>query len=504
MYNGYMDAFQSDEGVLKVNMETQKQAKRLRPGRTASAVLIALAGLMLIAAALLALDGRHVRFYLTGGAEITVPRGEPFEEPGVRAAAVGRLTGESPEDLPVLVRGEVDTGTIGDYVLRYEARTMLCRYSAARVVHVADRTPPEITLLHNEDYMPSWLDGYREEGCIAFDDVDGDLTDRVVIEERGDSRVYSVTDAAGNCARVVRPLPYSIGRPILRLTGGDSLELYASFTYLDPGFSCADARGNDLSAYVRCEGEVNPAAAGEYTLRYVIENAIGERVEAVRTVTVRPLRNPDVVDPDGKLIYLTFDDGPGPYTARLLDILAQYNVKASFFVTALYPDYSDCIGRAYREGHSIGAHSASHKYRRIYASEEAFLEDFEAVQTLIREQTGQESRIFRFPGGSSNTVSRFNRGIMTRLSERMSEEGYIYFDWNVSAGDAGGASSTEQVLQNILDGCSAKRVSVVLQHDVKEFSVAAVEQVIIWGLTNGYQFAALDETTEPVRHRIAN
>ncbi len=93
---------------------------------------------------------------------------------------------------------------------------------------------------------------------------------------------------------------------------------------------------------------------------------------------------------------------------------------------------------------------------------------------------------------------------MSRLTERMSEEGYVYFDWNVSSGDAGGTSSTEQVFQNIVDGCSARRVSVVLQHDVKEFSVAAVERVIIWGLTNGYSFAALDETTKPVHHKLAN
>lgn len=496
-----MDTFQADEGALRRKMESQEQTKRRRPKR-AAAVLITLAGLLLIAAVLFGLAGRHVRFYMTGGAEITVPRGEPYVEPGVRAAVA--LLGVGEKELPVRVLGAVDTAAVGDCVLRYETLTMFRRFSAERLIHVADRTAPEITLLHSADYTPSWLEGYREEGYAAFDDVDGDLSDRVEIEERGDSRVYTVTDAAGNRASAVRQLPYSIGRPRLQLNGGTALEIPASLSFEDPGFSCTDARGNDLSAYVRCEGTVDPSAAGEYTLRYGIENALGERVEAVRTVTVQPLRNPDVVDMDGKLIYLTFDDGPGPYTERLLDILARYNVKASFFVTGLYPDYADAIGRAFREGHSIGVHSASHKYRRIYASEEAFLEDFAAMQEVIREQTGQETRLLRFPGGSSNTVSRFNRGIMSRLTERMSEEGYVYFDWNVSSGDAGGTSSTEQVFQNIVDGCSARRVSVVLQHDVKEFSVAAVERVIIWGLTNGYSFAALDETTEPVHHKLAN
>ena len=489
-------------------METEKKTKGGRGARSVpAAVLLALAGLLLLLAVLLAVDGRHVRFYLTDGEEITVPRGQAFEEPGVRAFSVGRLTGESAEELPVYVEGEVDTETVGTYELRYTARTMFRRFSVTRLVRVEDRTPPEITLFCREGYMPSWLEGYVEEGFAAWDDLDGDLTDRVEVEQSGDIRVYTVTDAAGNRTRVERRIPYSIGRPEICLNGGETLEIDASFAFADPGFSCTDARGNDLSALVIREGAVIPYAAGEYELRYCLENALGERAEATRRVIVRPLRNPEPGDAGGKVIYLTFDDGPGPFTDGLLDVLSLYNVKATFFVTGLDPAYADCIGRAWREGHSIGVHSASHNYRQIYASEEAFLADFEAMQAIIREQTGQESTIFRFPGGSSNTVSRFNRGIMTRLAGMMTERGYRYFDWNVSAGDAGDMGenySAEQVLQNIIDGCSQRNVSVVLQHDSLDFSVAAVERVIIWGLTNGYRFAPLDETSEPVRHRIAN
>ena len=486
-------------------MEAEEKPSRRRKLRLIPVVvLITLAELLLLLAVLLVLDARRVRFEITGGAEITVAWGKAYEEPGVRAFTTGRVTGEGVQELPVHVEGTVDTGTMGDYVLRYTASTMLRRYSVRRLVHVADRTAPVITLLQCEGYTPNWFEGYCEEGFLAQDDVDGDLTAYVQTETSGGSRIYTVTDAAGNRARVVRQIPYSIGLPEIRLSGGEELEVDAAFTFTDPGFTCTDSRGNDLGAYVRREGEVIPYASGEYVLRYSIENALGERVEATRRVTVRPLRNPEVVDPEGKVIYLSFDDGPGPWTDRLLDVLARYNVKATFFVTGLDPDYADCIGRAYREGHSIGVHSASHSYRRIYASEEAFFEDFNAMQELIREQTGQESRIFRFPGGSSNTVSRFNRGIMTRLARAMTDLGYVYFDWNVDADDAGKASSTEEVLQNILAGCAEREVSVVLQHDVKDFSVAAVERVIIWGLTNGYSFAPLDVTSPETHHKIAN
>lgn len=485
-----------------------REAEKTKPGRHGrvflAVLLISLAELLLLLSVWLGVDARSIRFYMNDAAEITVPYGQPYVEPGVRAVSIGRITGENPEELPVHVRGQVDTGTMGDYVLRYVAKTMLHSYSITRLVHVADTTPPQITLLHREAYAPSWLDGYEEEGYTALDDVDGDLTDQVAAETRGNRRIYSVSDRAGNRTELVREIPYSLGCPELRLLGGEIYVQDAGFSFSDPGFTARDARGNDLSALVHCEGEVRPYAAGDYTLHYWIENAKGERVEADRLVTVRPLRNPDTADPEGKRIYLTFDDGPGPYTDRLLDVLGAYNVKATFFVTCRYPDYFGCIGRASREGHSIGVHTASHNYQAIYASEKAFFDDFDSVEALIHAQTGSDSTLCRFPGGSSNTVSRFNRGIMTRLARAVGEKGYQYFDWNVSSGDAGETTSTDQVFENITRGCAGHRVSVVLQHDIKDFSVDAVERVIVWGLTNGYSFAALDETGPLVHHKIAN
>ncbi len=491
--------------ALRRTMEEKETRRRRGGGRLFAGITVIVLALSLLSLALLLhIDARHVRFYMNEAAEITVAYGKPYEEPGVRAVAVGRVTGESAYELPVRVAGEVDTGTIGDYAVRYEASTMLRRYTAERLVHVRDTTAPVITLLHDEGAIPNWFEGYTEEGYTARDDVDGDLTAAVAVEELGDARLYSVRDAAGNLSVAVRNIPYSIGKPRLELAGGDTLTVKAGYEFVDPGFCAEDARGNDLSGAVQIDGTVVPYQPGEYMLRYHIDNALGETVEAVRTVTVEPLRNPDVIDPEGKVIYLTFDDGPGPYTDRLLDILARYNVKATFFVTARYPEYFDCIGRAAREGHSIGAHSASHDYYAIYASEDAFFADFKAVQELIEAQTGSTTALCRFPGGSSNTVSRFNRGIMTRLAQALENMGCRYFDWNVSSGDAGETTSTWQVLQNIVDGCSAQRVSVVLQHDVKDFSVAAVEQVIIWGLNNGCVFAPLDETSPTVHHKIAN
>ena len=173
-----------------------------------------------------------------------------------------------------------------------------------------------------------------------------------------------------------------------------------------------------------------------------------------------PHELPKGVMPKEKTIYLTFDDGPGPYTAELLDILKQYGVKATFFVTNQQPKYLDLIGRAFREGHTIGVHTSCHDYDRIYASEQAYFDDFFAMEEIVKEQTGDYTRIFRFPGGSSNTVSSFNPGIMSRLTQAMTDMGYQYYDWNVVSGDAGGTNKTKQIVENIETGCQEQTVSI--------------------------------------------
>ena len=203
----------------------------------------------------------------------------------------------------------------------------------------------------------------------------------------------------------------------------------------------------------------------------------------------------------------TFDDGPGPYTAELLDLLARYNVKATFFVTALNSDYEDMIGRAYSEGHSIAVHTYSHDYRKIYASEKAFFDDFNAMEDVIYRQTGEYTKLCRFPGGSSNTVSQFNPGIMSRLVGIMNDMGYKYFDWNVDSDDAGVTKWADGVYANVIKGCRETfgyGYSMVLQHDVKDYSVAAVESIINWGLSNGYDFAAIDMTSPTAHHGLYN
>ena len=137
-------------------------------------------------------------------------------------------------------------------------------------------------------------------------------------------------------------------------------------------------------------------------------------------------------------------------------------------------------------------------------SEEAFFEDLYACQKLIYDRTGVLTTLLRFPGGSSNTVSKFNPGIMSRLTVAVQNAGFQYFDWNVDSNDAGGAKTAQEVFENVVNGCASRRVSIVLQHDIKGFSVEAVEKILIWGTENGYRFLALDSSSPGAHHGVNN
>ena len=205
------------------------------------------------------------------------------------------------------------------------------------------------------------------------------------------------------------------------------------------------------------------------------------------------------------VIYLTFDDGPGDYTEWLLDILKKYGVKATFFVTSRGDDAT--ILREYQEGHAVGLHTWSHNYSYIYDNADNYFADLEQIRARVRTITGEDPKLLRFPGGSSNTVSRrydHRTRIMSYLAGAVESWGLTYFDWNVDSDDAGAAKDPETVYNNVISRLKAGEESVVLQHDIKGYSVEAVESIIIYGLENGYEFKKLDTASFNAHHGINN
>lgn len=225
------------------------------------------------------------------------------------------------------------------------------------------------------------------------------------------------------------------------------------------------------------------------------------------TTTKKKTEKPKKNDPfaSSKIIYLTFDDGPYKYTDKLLEVLDKYDVKATFFVTNAYAGYRDIIGKEYRAGHTVAVHSYTHDYATVYANESAYWADFEKMNDIIEAQTGQRSTMFRFPGGSSNTVSKkYNTGIMSRLVKQAGEKGLSFYDWNVTSGDAGQTTSSEQVYKNIINGVQQQDRSIVLCHDVKSYTVNAMDKTIAWCLDHGYSFRVLTPNGFTVHHGTNN
>ncbi|MBE6895093.1 MAG: polysaccharide deacetylase [Ruminococcaceae bacterium] len=203
-----------------------------------------------------------------------------------------------------------------------------------------------------------------------------------------------------------------------------------------------------------------------------------------------------------KTVYLTFDDGPSPRTLEILDILKEYNIKATFFILSDEKETSkDIVKRIYNEGHTIGVHSASHSYEKIYKSVDHFLNDFEICFNYIKDIIGEAPNIFRFPGGSVNS---YNKNICKDLVDEMTRRGFIYFDWNVSSDDAVKGYTEESIYNNIINGCKSRKVSVVLMHDSapKKATVAALKKAIPELISQGYVFDRLDETAQPTVFKI--
>lgn len=201
-------------------------------------------------------------------------------------------------------------------------------------------------------------------------------------------------------------------------------------------------------------------------------------------------------------VYLTFDDGPSSYTKDILDILDEYEVKATFFVTGKEDARSqEMIREIVSRGHTLGMHSYSHDYQEIYESVESFAADYKRLRDYLFDITGVECKIYRFPGGSSNTVSDTD---MREFAAYLESEGITFYDWNISSGDGGSILlSAQRLIENSTSGIENWDESVILLHDSAEKSttvealpriienILALEDTVILPIT---------EDTEPVQH----
>ena len=286
--------------------------------------------------------------------------------------------------------------------------------------------------------------------------------------------------------------------PELEVDSKEKISIYVNDDYNEPTVKAIDNYDGDITDKIEKIGEVDNKKAGTYEIEYKVQDSSGNETskKIIVEVKVRPIvssnKSSNMSCGDAGVIYLTFDDGPNNYyTPVILDVLKKYNVKATFFVTSAGSD--DLIKREFDEGHSVAIHTSSHAYNVIYASEEAFWNDMNIIKERIVRITGVEPTMMRFPGGSSNTVSRhYSVGIMGRLAEQIENKGYAYFDWNISSGDAGETTDPNVEYANVVNNLSKSRGNVVLMHDIKKHTSEAIESIVKYGIDNGYTFDVLN------------
>ena len=211
---------------------------------------------------------------------------------------------------------------------------------------------------------------------------------------------------------------------------------------------------------------------------------------------------------NGKSIaYLTFDDGPSSITHSVLDILKKYNVKATFFVINSGNYNKATLQREVNEGHTIGLHAYDHNYAIAYKDDNSYLDGIDKLRAKVKADTGFDSHYIRFPGGSSNTISkRYSKGIMSRITKTAKQRGYKYYDWNVDDDDAGRARTADDCYNNVIKELRPNRSNIVLMHDfgTNKKILDALPRIIEYCQKNGYTMLPIDDNTPEIHHGISN
>ena len=414
----------------------------------------------------------------------------------------------------VVMSSNVDTSKLGKYKITYKIPYWFGTYVYKRKAVVVDNMSPDIVLTGEQEYKIAARKNYVEPGYKAIDNYDGDITDKVEVSEvqindKQKEIHYKVTDKAGNKhVKVRKVIKVDIINPKIELIGQGSVYINIGEQYKEQGVKVKDESGAELSTDVEIIGTVNTNKEGRYTITYKVFDNNGKETVATREVLVGYIGKASMNVGKPRTIYLTFDDGPSrTSTPKILNILKQNGVKATFFVLDYGADKEDLIRRIVQEGHSIAIHSKSHDYKKIYTSADAYLSGINYMQQKIQKTAGVKTNLIRFPGGSSNTISRhYCKGVMSKLAKETLNRGYRYFDWNVPSGDSGDVDTAKAVYKNVKRGVQTTRANVVLMHDFdgNTKTIEALPRVIKFGKENGYTFERITDQTPMITHNVNN
>ena len=438
-------------------------------------------------------------YELIGDSVVTINYNEKYKEKGYKTSILGKNMNNNVKVSDNIKQATEGTfGTIGNYHVNYELKIGFLKFNKTRVVNVIDNVKPEITLEGDIDVKMCPDSKYDEVGYKAYDEYDKDLTNDVVVSQEDNKVIYSVKDKSGNEFKTERNITFEDNeKPKITLNGNQTIYLKLNESYKESGYSVSDNCNSDLKDEVVVSNNIDSSKTGSYNVTYKVKDKMGNETSVTRKAFVY---DPSKVSTGGSsgnvgVIYLTFDDGPSGSgsTSKILDILKNEGIPATFFVTGTGPD--SLIKRAHDEGHTIALHTYTHKFENIYSSLDNYYKDLEKVQNRVLNLTGVKSYILRFPGGTSNTVSRkYQKGIMTELLKGTQLQGYKVFDWNVDSNDAGACAKSSVsdkktcVYNYVTRNLSKSRTNIVLMHDIKSYTASALQDIINYGKANGYIF----------------
>ena len=407
--------------------------------------------------------------------------------------------------------GQFDITKVGSYKIKYSLKKFIYNMKKEINVNIIDNVSPEIILTGEKQANACSMQTYEEEGYSASDNYDGDITDKVIVSADNGTITYEVSDSSGNKTTVERQIIVSdTEKPKIELKGGNEIYLELNEKFSDPGYEVSDNCDKDLGE-VNVTGSVDTSKTGSYTITYSVSDSSDNNTTVKRNIYVF---DPKLIENNGttenRMIYLTFDDGPSIYTSKILDTLKKYNIKATFFVTKNGKD--SLIKREYKEGHTVALHTYSHDYKTVYSSVDGYFKDLKKVEDRVYKIINERPTIIRFPGGSSNTISKnYSKGIMKKLTLEVLIKGYHYFDWTASVEDAGSCAkkATQTARENCVyskfkKGLSKKKSNVVLMHDIKSYTADKLEDMIKYALANGYSFDKITMETKQVHHTVNN
>lgn len=395
-------------------------------------------------------------------------------------------------DSDVKISGNVNTAKVGEYTITYQ----LNNYKKTCIISVKDTQAPVLKVKSYktdlvEDVKPeAFVKSVKDDSKVALSfkgKVSKDTEQTVTIVAKDVYGNYSMKDAK-------LTLVEDHKKPVIEKS---TIHVY---TGSKPNYKSYLKITDDLDQKPKIKinsSNVNTKKDGTYKLSVTATDRSGNKAKAKIKV---------IVEQPKKVVYMTFDDGPSENTDKILKILKKYDAKATFFVTGNNQKYNSSIKKAYKLGNTIALHTYTHDYATVYSSTDAYFEDLQKISDMVKNIIGKAPKYIRFLGGSSNMVSaNYSDGIMTKLESMVRENGYEYFDWNCSSGDAASNSVSAQTIIDNSTNCDYDQI-MILFHDSspKTTTVEALPKIIENYKERGYVFKAISKDTPEFHHDVNN